>query len=196
MPAIMKTQNSKLKTQNLYTIILTTGDAKEGSQTKMYRSLGYLSGRTRKLRYSMGQSILEVLIALTLIIFFLSGVVIIQLFAVRNVTYSENKSTAAKLARQQLDRVKVVRDSAGIDSLDRCKSSCFINSQLTPVQRVITPTGSFDQIVTLETATINDCPPPDVTPTPVSYKVTAVVYLKGAAPTPLAQLSSCITDWR
>ncbi|MBI3380296.1 hypothetical protein HY029_06100 [Candidatus Gottesmanbacteria bacterium] len=32
------------------TSILTTGDAKEGSQTKMYRSLGYLSGRTRKLK--------------------------------------------------------------------------------------------------------------------------------------------------
>ncbi|MBI3379957.1 copper-translocating P-type ATPase [Candidatus Gottesmanbacteria bacterium] len=32
------------------TIILTTGDAKEGSQAEMYRRLGYLSGRTRKLK--------------------------------------------------------------------------------------------------------------------------------------------------
>ncbi len=31
-------------------IYLTTGDAKEGSQTEMYRSLGYLNGRTRKLK--------------------------------------------------------------------------------------------------------------------------------------------------
>lgn len=151
------------------------------------------------MKSNLGQSILEVLIALTLIILFLSGVVIIQLFAVRNMNFSEDKSTAAKLARQQLDRVKVVRDSAGIDQLTVCQSSCFINSQLTPVQ-LITPTGTFDQVVTMQAASSSDCPPPDVTPTPVSYKVTARIFLKGTAsgvtPTPIAQLSSCITDWR
>lgn len=146
---------------------------------------------------NLGQSILEVLIALTLIILFLSGVVIIQLFAVRNVTYSENKSTAAKLARQQLDRVRVVRDTAGIDDpeLARCKSSCFINISLTPVQG-ITPTGIFNQVVTIQAAAPADCPPPDITPTPESYKVVAQIFLKGADPTPMAELSSCITDWR
>lgn len=148
---------------------------------------------------SLGQSILEVLIALTLIILFLSGVVVIQLFAVRNVTFSQNKSSAAKLARQQLDRVKVVRDSAGIGSLTVCQSSCFINSQLTPVQG-ITPTGTFDQVVTMQAATSADCPPPNVTPAPVSYKVNARVYLKKetvvGTPTPMADVSNCITDWR
>ncbi len=148
-----------------------------------------------------GQSILEVLIALTLILLFLSGVVVVQLFAIRNIGFSQNKSTATRLARQQLDRVKVVRDSAGIDSLTVCQSACFINSQLTPVQG-ITPTGIFDQVVKLEAISPGDCPLPDVTiiPTPVSYKVLVKVILKDpgnpGTPTPMIQLSSCITDWR
>ncbi len=150
---------------------------------------------------SVGQSILEVLIALTLILLFLSGVVIVQLFAIRNINYSQNKSTATRLARQQLDRVKVVRDFAGIDSLTVCQSACFINSQLTPVQG-ITPTGIFDQVVTLGAVSPGECPLPaiTITPVPVSYKVTVKVILKDTAnlvtPTPLIQLSSCITDWR
>lgn len=150
---------------------------------------------------SIGQSILEVLIALTLILLFLSGVVVVQLFAIRNINYSQNKSTATRLARQQLDRVKVVRDSAGIDSLTVCQSACFINSQLTPVQG-ITPTGIFDQVVTLGAVAPGECPLPAITiaPTPISYKVTVKVILKDTAnlvtPTPMVQLSSCITDWR
>lgn len=153
------------------------------------------------MKNNLGQSILEVLIALTMIILFLSGVVIVQLFAVRNINYSENKSKAAKLARQQLDRVKVVRDSAGIDALTVCQSSCFVNSQLTPVQG-ITPTGVYNQIVTMQAATSSDCPLPNIMiiPTPVSYRVTVQVMLAGAGslvtPTPLAVMSSCITDWR
>ena len=147
-----------------------------------------------------GQSILEVLLALTLIIIFLSGVVVIQLFAVRNVTFSENKRTATRLARQQMDRVKVVRDSAGIDSLFlACQLSCFINHMLTAVP-FISPTGAFNQIITMQNASSSDCPPPDVTPTPISYKVNVKIYLlgstSGVTPTPLVDLSSCITDWR
>ena len=152
-------------------------------------------------RSDLGQSILEVLIALTLILLFLSGVVVVQLFAIRNINYSQNKSTATRLARQQLDRVKVVRDSAGIDSLTVCQSACFINSRLTPVQG-ITPTGIFDQVVTLGAVKPGECPLPDITitPAPVSYNVTVKVILKDTGiqttPTPLIQLSSCITDWR
>lgn len=148
-----------------------------------------------------GQSIIEVLIALTLIIMFLSGIVILQLFSVRNINYSENKSTAAKLARQQLDRVRVIRDSVGFDSLLSCTTSpgCFINVSLTPVQ--VTPTGVFDQIVTMQSASPSDCPiPSSVTPVPTSYLVNIKVILKGNSgsltPTPIAQLSSCLTDWR
>ncbi len=155
----------------------------------------------RAMKNNLGQSILEVLIALTLIILFLSGVVVVQLFAVRNVSYSQNKSIATQLARQQLDRVKVVRDSAGIDALTVCQSTCFINSQLTPVQGV-TPTGIFNQVVTLEAVSGFECPLPDVTitPVPVSYKVTAKIILKNTdteiTPTPITQVQSCITDWR
>ncbi len=168
--------------------------------TKKYLKL-LLNVKCYLLSYNLGQSILEVLIALTLILLFLSGVVVVQLFALRNLNYSQNKSTATRLARQQLDRVKVVRDSAGIDSLTVCQSNCFINTQLTPVQG-ITPTGIFDQVVNLSAISPGECPLPDVTvtPVPVSYKVKVKIILKDTAsvttPTPMIELSSCITDWR
>lgn len=150
-------------------------------------------------KFLSGQTILEVLVALTLIILFLTGVVVIQLYSVRNINYAQNKSVSTRLARQQLDRVKVVRDSAGIGSLAVCLSSCFINSQLIPVP--VTPTGTYGQQVTMQLATIADCPLPEVTvtPAPVSYKVTAKVDWSAGVPvTPPAQvqLTSCVTDWR
>ena len=40
-----------------------------------------------------GQTMIEVIVALTLIILFLSGVVIVELYAIRNADYSRNKST-------------------------------------------------------------------------------------------------------
>jgi Tfp pilus assembly protein PilV len=147
-----------------------------------------------------GQTIVELLVAITLITLFLSGVVIIQLFAMRNVQYAQNKSMAAKLAREQLERLRVVRDVAGIDALDACKNSCYINNQLTPV--AVAPTGLYVQKITMTNAGPNDCPPPQITitPTPVIYKATVVVsWAQGSLViTPAAQLtlSSCITDWR
>jgi len=55
-----------------------------------------------------GQTMIEVLVALALIAFFLSGVTIIQLFSIRNTDYSNKKSLATSLARQQLERVRVL----------------------------------------------------------------------------------------
>lgn len=147
-----------------------------------------------------GQTILEVVIALTLIILFLSGVIVVELFSLRNVQYAQNKSLATKLARQQLERARVIRDSTGIEKILPCINSCFINDKLTPV--AISPTGTFGQILKLQTATSADCPLPDVTitPAPYSYKATSTVsWAQGATnitPVPELSLSSCITDWR
>ena len=147
-----------------------------------------------------GQTMLEILVALTLIILFLSGIVVVELFAIKNVEYAQNKSLATRFASQQLERVRVIRDTAGIDQMLLCttETGCLINSQLTPV--ALAPTGVFNQIVRLEEASIDDCPPPDITPIPVIYKAIANVnWGQGAidiTPAPELTISSCISDWR
>ncbi|KKS96696.1 MAG: hypothetical protein UV73_C0009G0047 [Candidatus Gottesmanbacteria bacterium GW2011_GWA2_43_14] len=147
----------------------------------------------------LGQTMIEVIVALTLIILFLSGVVIVELYAIRNADYSRHKSQATQLAKQQLERARVVRDAGGIAALDICQTTCFINYMLTPVP--VTPTGPFGQSLTIVGASSYDCPLPEVTviPEPQSYMATAVVeWGEGAqvTPVPRAELSSCITDWR
>ena len=155
----------------------------------------------KNLQSSSGQTILEVVISLTLIILFLSGVVIIELFAIRNVQYSQNKSIATRLARQQLERAKVVRDTAGITALtDNCEvSSCYINPTLTPVLINLVPTGVYNQSLRIQSS--SDCPMPDITitPFPQFYKATSTVtWSDNVSLTPPAQviLSTCITDWK
>lgn len=150
---------------------------------------------------SDGQTIIEVVIALSLIILFLSGVVIIELVSMKNVQHSQNKSIATSLARQQIERARVIRDSAGMDALDICiNNNCFINNNLTPVQ--ISPTGVYGQNLILTAVTESDCPPPEVTitPMPTTYKaVSTVNWGYGATnvtPVPQLSVSSCITDWR
>ncbi|MBI2616830.1 hypothetical protein HYW55_01695 [Candidatus Gottesmanbacteria bacterium] len=146
-----------------------------------------------------GQTILEVLIALALIILFLSGVIIVELFSLRNAQYAQNKSIATHLARQQLERARVVRDTAGIDALSICTSAnpCFINPSLTPTQ--VLPTGTYEQQLVVTDATVTECPLPTVTPPPVNYKASVTIsWAQGAqlTPAPEVSLSTCITDWR
>lgn len=147
-----------------------------------------------------GQTMIEVIIALTLIILFLSGVVVVELFAVKNAEYSRNKSISTQLARQQLERARVIRDSSGIEALTSCLSSCYINNQLTPVP--ISPTGVYAQSLIITEATIADCPLSEtiITPAPISYKASALVSwgqgVVNITPAPIVAVSSCITDWR
>ena len=148
-----------------------------------------------------GQTIIEVVIALSLIILFLSGVVIVELISIKNVQYSQNKSIAVSLARQQIERARVVRDTAGMSALDICiNNNCFINNNLTPTQ--ISPTGVYGQNLKLTAVTLSDCPIPEVTitPMPTTYKaVSTVNWGYGATnvtPLPELNVSSCITDWR
>ena len=147
-----------------------------------------------------GQTMIEVLVALALIAFFLSGVTIIQLFSIRNTDYSNKKSLATSLARQQLERVRVLRDSVGIDALSACElDPCFVNAELTPDPNL--PTGYYRQSFIIKQAVSNECTLPEitVTPVPVVYKVTAdVVWLGNSeiTPAPNVNIYSCLTDWR
>lgn len=151
------------------------------------------------MKFSKGQTILEVVVALSLIILFLSGIVTVELFAIKNMDYAQHVSLATRLARQQLERAKVVRDSEGIGALSLCTSTCYINNYLTPVP--VTPTGTYGQSLLLQLSTSSDCPLPTVTitPNPVSYKTTAVVSWSqnvAVTPPPQVEMSSCLTDWR
>lgn len=146
-----------------------------------------------------GQTILEVLVALTLVIFFLLGVLTIEIFALRNLEYAQNKSMASRLARQQLERAKMVRDTTGIDGLSVCLLPCYINGELTPVP--LTPTGIYGQSLSIAPASVTDCLLPDVTITPplTSYKATANVSWGGGVvvtPPPEVEIFTCLTEWR
>lgn len=150
-----------------------------------------------------GQTMIEILVVLTLIMLFLSGVTIVELYAIRNVEFSQNKSQATKLAQQQLERIRVIRDSSGMEPLAECMGSgCYIDSQIgvTPYLQ-ITPRGQFTQKVVIQDG-FQDCPPvPTLTivPVPVSYKATAYVsWAQGTqiTPPPEVNMSSCFTDWR
>lgn len=152
-----------------------------------------------------GQMMIEVIVALALITLFLSAIAVIELIAVKNVEFTQNKSIATRLAQQQIERARVVRDVGGIGALTaQCKDSppCYINNLLTPVPITEAPVGIYQQSLTIYQATSSDCPPQAVTPptpTPVYYKALSVVsWAQGAVitPVPQVQLSSCITDWR
>lgn len=154
----------------------------------------------KRFRANSGQTILEIVIALTLIILFLSGVVVIELSAIKNVQYAQNKSVAVRLARQQIQRARVARDSNGIDTLTLyCSSNCYLNELLSPAP---SPTGAFAQSLRVTTASFTECPLPEIsiTPEPVSYKVEATINWgfgqANLTPPPQLSLSSCITDWR
>jgi type II secretory pathway pseudopilin PulG len=153
------------------------------------------------MKNNCGQTIIEVVVALTIIILFLSGIVVLQITALKNAEYAQNKSIATQLARQQMERARVVRDSAGISALLPCLEplSCYINTNLTPVP--VIPTGFYGQSLTISNATVTDCGVvATVTPVPVSYKVTANISFRkitnGTTPVPDLVLTSCLTDWR
>lgn len=110
---------------------------------------------------------IEVIVALTLIILFLSGVIVVELFAVRNAEYARSKSIATIYANQQLERARVIRDTAGMNAMDSCLTSCYINNLLTPVP--VPMDEVYIQSLTLDSAAFSECPAPG------SYKVIAKV---------------------
>lgn len=160
-----------------------------------------IGGMTKNNIMQKGQTVLEVLIALALILLFLSGVVVLELYALRNTDFGQKKSQATRLARQQLERARVIRDSVGLSTLYTfCASSCYINNYLTPIP-LVTPTGIYGQMLSISVS--DDCPLPEIsiTPIPVYYRATAKVtwsngLTEGITPAPEMELSECIADWK
>lgn len=154
-----------------------------------------------------GQTVIEIIIALAVLSLFMSGVVVVELYAVRNLEYSQNKSTATRLARQQLERARVLRDSGGIFDLGTyCAQTpyggCYIDSNLgpTPYQQ-ITPASVFWQKLVVSSASDSDCPLPTVIvpPVPTIYLLKANVSWGQnleITPAPQVEMSSCLSDWR
>lgn len=149
-----------------------------------------------------GQTIFEVLIGLTVVMLFLTGIVMIQLVALKNTNYSTNKSLASTYAREQLERVRVARDTMGLSGLvsNYCNlgASCYVNDYLTPVIGQSSGPTPYQQKVIFSLSP--DCPTPAAVPNSVSYKVTAISNWGGGAvnitPAPEVSLSSCLSDWR
>ncbi len=57
-----------LQFKKVISLFLNTGDTREGSHTKMYRSMGYPSGRTRKFKSSLsGFTLVELLVVIGII---------------------------------------------------------------------------------------------------------------------------------
>jgi type II secretory pathway pseudopilin PulG len=160
---------------------------------------------------SRGQTMLEILIALTLIMFFLSGVVIIQLNSIKNIKYAQIKSVATTLARQHLERARVLRDTYGMNSIigndaNPCGFNnphydpCYINEELTP--GAVAPTGSiYHESLEFIGASDTECPiPTNAPPNPTIYKVVSrarwVTPGVAITPDPEVNLTTCFSDWR
>jgi type II secretory pathway pseudopilin PulG len=146
-----------------------------------------------------GQTIFEVLVGLTVIIFMLTGVVTIQLVALRNASFAKNKSQATFLARDQIEKLRIARDTMGLSNLvSLCGSGCYVNANLTPAAGTLTNNPAPFQIHSVFSSS-SECPVPGGIPNAASYKVTSTVdWNQGApiTPEPEVVLTSCLTNWR
>lgn len=143
-----------------------------------------------------GQALVEMLAAFVLMTFLLTGLVVAGLFAMRNAQYARNRSTATKLASEQLERARVFRDINGVESLNNCNDPCFINPQLTMVQ--VAPTsGIFTQSFDVAVPVGNECPLPTAGQVGSTiYKVTSDVSWDSTNPNRKVSVDTCLSDWK
>lgn len=147
--------------------------------------------------HSLGQSILEILVALTIMLLVLTGVLVIEVYALKNSSYAADKSRASALANQQLERIRVLKDIGKLSEIADCQLPCYINPELTPMH--VTPTGKFSQSFLIQNTSGNECPLPEatITPVPTVYRMTSTVdWSQGAHLTPpwRINVAGCITD--
>ena len=151
----------------------------------------------QNIRKDIGQTIIEILVAFVLLTFLLTGLSIVGLYTIRNAQFAKNKSLATKYASQQLERVRVVRDTQGILALPSCGSQCYLDNNLVFTTPLLTPTGGFSQTLNIVTPVGNECANPvGIAVTP--YKAISKVgwgVLTGATPHQVV-LISCFNDWR
>lgn len=138
-----------------------------------------------------GQSLIELLIVVSVITVVLVVLVSLATRSVSLQTFSGSQAKATKLAQEQLERARAVRDRSGLAAVD-CGIYgilCAINENLTPVPTLADPPYETWMTVTSP----GKCPNPLPTP---PKQVDAFVRWRDAGPAHLSQLSTCLTDWR
>lgn len=138
--------------------------------------------------------LLEILFAFFLLTFLLTGLVVAGLFAIKNTQFARNKSIATKLASEQLERVRVKRDSQGISSMVGC-GPCYVDSDVSLTYRAapqLSGIFSISSTIVSVSASGPECPLPGGVG--VVYKATADVSW-GTIPHRVI-LASCFSDWR
>lgn len=141
-----------------------------------------------------GQSIIEVLVAFVILTFVLTGIVIAGLYSVRNTQFARNKSIATKLASEQLERVRVKRDSQGISSMTGC-GPCYVDSDVNLTYRAaprLSGIFSVSTSIVVVSASGAECPLPGGVG--IVYKATSNISW-GTVPHRVT-LASCFSDWR
>lgn len=151
-----------------------------------------------KIKENYGQALVEILASFVLLTFLLSGLIVAGLFALRNTQYAKNRSTAAKMASEQLERVRVVRDINGIAALSGCANPCFVNPQLT--MGAVATIEIYEQSLMVATPGLGECPLPTAGQAGSTiYKVTARTrwnYDPAATPGKQVVVDTCLSDWK
>lgn len=148
----------------------------------------------KKTRKSNGFSVIELMVSFVLLSLLLTGMVMAGLYSLKNTQFARNKSIADKLAIEQLERFRVVRDTGGINAISSC-NPCFVSTglKLTPSPA---PSGPFIQSIYVTPNPV-ECPSPAAGgASGVTYKaISKVTWDSTVNPTKGVQLETCFTNW-
>lgn len=144
------------------------------------------------MRTRQGSSLIELLIAVSVISVILVGISSVATRSVNMQTYSKEQAQATKLAEEQIERVRAFRDRNGFAVLT-CASVCAIRSNTPPL--VVAPTMAvsiFSVWFTVRT--------PGACPTPAGLtqmkEVVATAQWTDRRGTHQARKTECFSDWR
>lgn len=145
-------------------------------------------------RLQKGFTILEVVFATGIALLLLTTLIVGSVFSLNNVTFARNQAQATKLAQEEMERLRAVRDMKGYSSLS-CSSptSCTIDASLT-ISSVTTQetVGIFKRYFTIDSLN-NNC---QVNSIYGKYVTVTVQWNQGlGAASHQTKLTSCITDW-
>ena len=135
-----------------------------------------------------GQSLIEVLIAVTVVVVVLTALAAGSTRAVSNQIYSSQQAQATKFAVEQMERVRAYRDRNGIDAVT-CAAYCNIDINLNKgTPQFVTGNFTIWFSVGLFGASCPD---------PASSKwIDVFVTWTDVGATKQAKLSTCLSNWR
>ena len=161
--------------------------------------------------FSQGQTIIEVLVALTTAIVIVSAITMAVITALRNVEYTKAQNTATRYAQEGMEFMRFMRDSNYTLFFIELKggvSYCLDKGATVLYEPCSTTTSNVDlflRTITLEEnspycAAISQ-PPPTPTPVNTSIKVTVSVSwtdskCASSARCHESKLVSCLSDYR